>query len=159
LARFRDIKKNRVKKKDTFDLKVVEIVPVTLKIKAFITDMFMIMMPILYITTYILLDGKDDFQSNDIARWISAIIYGATIISFWLKSGQTPGMKAYDIKVVDMATHKNLAPFQALVRYILFLFSAATLLLVFMPFFRKDRALFQDILSKSLIINATDAKN
>lgn len=31
------------------------------RIKAFITDMFMINMPLLYLTTYVFLDGKEDF--------------------------------------------------------------------------------------------------
>ena len=39
------------------------------RIKAFITDMFLIMMPIMYLTTYVIMDGKDSFQSSEIHNW------------------------------------------------------------------------------------------
>jgi len=64
---------------------------ILIRVKAFIVDMFMIMMPILYIMTYFILPGAKEFQENDLAKFISALIYGVILIVFWMKSGQTPG--------------------------------------------------------------------
>ena len=77
------------------------------RIKAFIVDMFMIMMPIMYTTTYIVMDGKLDFQTNELARWATAVIYGIVVISFWKISGQTPGLKAYDLKLVESESSRT----------------------------------------------------
>ncbi len=122
------------------------------RIKAFIVDMFMIMMPIMYITTYLIMNGKDDFQSSSEARWTTALIFGLIIILFWTIKGQTPGYKAYCIKLIDNDTKKNITLFKAIFRYLIFLVSATTIILAFLPFFRKDKKTIQDLLSKSTVI-------
>ena len=43
------------------------------RVKAFITDLFLIGMPIYYLTTYVFLGGKDDFLHNQTA------IFGANL--------------------------------------------------------------------------------
>jgi uncharacterized RDD family membrane protein YckC len=123
-----------------------------LRFKAFITDMFMLMMPIMYITTYMVLDGKEAFQASEVARWSGALIFGLIVIAFWLKAGQTPGMRSQSIKVVRFTNEEKITFIQALIRYLLFLFSAVTVLLLFVPLFRKDRMMFHDILSGTKII-------
>lgn len=120
--------------------------------KAFIVDMFMIMMPIMYITTYILLDGKNDFQSNEIARWATAFIFGFILCAFWKISGQSPGFKAYDLKLVDASTSQNISWLQSVLRYLIFIFSAVTILGLFLPFFRKDNKTIQDIVANTKVI-------
>ena len=99
--------------------------------------MFMIMMPIMYVTTYLIMDGKDDFQSSQEARWITAGVFGLIIIVFWIAKGQTPGYKAYSLKLIDNNTKNKISLGKAILRYFLFLFSATTILLAFIPFFRK----------------------
>lgn len=123
------------------------------RIKAFVVDLFLIMMPIMYITAYFIMEGKEDFQGNEIARWITSLLYGIVIVSFWVKSGQTPGFKAYDIKVVDEKTKGNISPVKAIFRYILFLVSAVSLVGLLLPFFRKDKKTFHDLASKSCAID------
>jgi uncharacterized RDD family membrane protein YckC len=123
------------------------------RIKAFIVDMFMIMMPLAYITTYFFMDGKEDFQQSHEARWAISIIYGLIVIAFWIIKGQTPGLKAYDLKIVDAQSKENLSLFKALLRYLAFLFSAVSILLAFIPFFRKDKKTLQDLVANSVVIS------
>jgi uncharacterized membrane protein HdeD (DUF308 family) len=106
MARWRDAKKGKIKqeieskksKKENDGSFLISASPL-FRIKAFITDMFMIMMPIMYITTYIIMDGADSFKSSDNAHWITMIVYGIITIIFWVKKGQTPGFKAYDLRL------------------------------------------------------------
>jgi uncharacterized RDD family membrane protein YckC len=153
MARWRDIKHNKGTATEQKAEQAGQTVcaPVLARIKAFIVDMFMIMMPIMYLTTYVFMGGKDDFQASESARWITALIFGAIIIAFWVIKGQTPGLKAYSIKLIDSATKNNLSIGKALLRYILFLTSAVTIILAFLPFFREDRKTLQDLLTNSCV--------
>ncbi|MFK5937219.1 MAG: RDD family protein [Sulfurimonas sp.] len=126
------------------------------KIKAFITDMFMIYVPILYLLTYVVLNGKDDFQASNWAPFIAVSLYGL-ISSFLLyKFGQTPGNKAYTMKVVDATTHKNITFIQALLRFISFLVGATFLFGFIVPFYTKDKRSLHDIIAKTTVIVSED---
>ena len=162
MARWRDIKKGKVNKKSNASLDkdnkmekdndfIISATPL-FRIKAFITDMFMIMMPIMYITTYIILDGSEAFKGSEDARWITMIIYGITTIIFWIKTGQTPGFKAYDLKLIDDNTKKEVSIGIAIARYSMFLISAVTIVGAILPFFRKDKKTLQDILMQTSVI-------
>jgi len=148
--RFRNLKK----KSKTKDLKLETIVyaTITSRVKAFITDMFMIYMPILYFITYVVLSGKEDFQASTFAPFIGVSIYGFIYAILLHKLGQTPGKKAYSIKVVHAKTHKNLTFFQALWRFVSFLFSATILLGFILPFYREDIRSLHDLLANSIVI-------
>lgn len=158
MARWRDIKKGKVdknnnsKKPNNTPLVENQSASPLFRLKAFITDMFMIMMPIMYITTYVILDGKDSFQGNESAHWITMAIYGIITITFWVKKGQTPGFKAYDLILIDDKTKKTLGVVAATLRYILFLVSAITILGALLPFFRKDKKTFQDLVMGTSVI-------
>lgn len=156
MARWRDIKQGKTSLTDTQVIDSSETIicaSVLQRIKSFIIDMFMIMMPIMYITTYIILDGKDDLQNNDIATWITSIVYGIIVISFWYKSGQTPGFKGYELKLIDDKT-KQIPSLQKIVlRYILFLVSAISIVGILLPFFRKDKKTFQDLAANTSVIS------
>jgi len=123
------------------------------RIKAFITDMFMIYVPILYIITYGVMGGKEEFQASDMAPFIGVILYGIIYSLFLYKSGQTPGKKAYTIKVVDAKTFQNLSLSQAILRFICFLLSATTLFGLFLPFYRKDKRSLHDLMVNTAVIS------
>ncbi|PIF04130.1 MAG: hypothetical protein CSA86_03275 [Arcobacter sp.] len=157
MARWRDIKKKSTKQKKENKKEIQTIVPnqsasPLFRIKAFITDMFMIMMPIMYITTYIVLDGKDSFQGSELARWLTMALYGLIVIIFWVKKGQTPGFKAYDLILIDDKTKKTLGFFAAFLRYFMFIISAISIIGVLLPFFRKDKKTFQDLVMSTSVI-------
>lgn len=156
MSRWRDTKKGNIQKPLTNEksLKDDSLVsaPLPNRIKSFIVDMFMIMMPIMYITTYLIMDGKDDFQGSEDARWITTVIYGAIIIFFWTIKGQTPGYKAYELKLIDNNTKENISLIKSITRYLIYIFCAITIILAFIPFFRKDKKTLQDILTKTTVI-------
>lgn len=160
MSRWRDIKGGKKEipsenlKKDDLNFDVCSSIPA--RIKAFVVDMFMIMMPLAYLTTYVFMDGKDDFQGSEEARWSLSIIYGLIIITFWIAKGQTPGLKAYNLKLIDAKTKEKISFAKAILRYISFLFSAITIVLAFLPFFRKDKKTFQDLISNTLVIKTSN---
>ena len=123
------------------------------KIKALITDMFMIYAPILYFIAYIVMDGKDAFQSSQLAPLIAVMLYGLIYAILLSKFGQTPGKKAYDIEVVDDKTYKNLSFIRAFIRFVAFLFSATILFGLLTPLFRKDKKALHDILCNTVEIS------
>lgn len=157
MSRWRDVKKG-IHTKQEDDNKAEEkgtlfCAHLPNRLKAFIVDIFLIMMPILYITTYMIMEGKEDFQGSEIARWVTSILYAIIIIAFWVKNGQTPGFKAYEMKVIDDETKGTVSFSKALLRYLLFIVSAMSIIGLFLPFFRKDRRTLHDLLSKSCAID------
>ena len=149
--RIRDIKK---KQKNTIDepkhkysyARYVD------RIKALITDMFMIYAPILYVTAYVIMDGKEDFQSSEMEPLLGVTLYGLIYALLLSKFGHTPGKKAYDMKVVDDKTGMHIGFFKAVVRYVAFLFTATTLLGLLLPFYRKDNKALHDLLSGTIVV-------
>lgn len=157
MAKWRDVKQNRTQKKNTDSIKNSskdDLASIPSRLKAFLTDTFLITTPIFYIVIYLIMGSGEEFSQNRSLGW--GIIFGvhATIILiFWLKNGQTPGLKAYDIKLVDNITKQRVSVIQVIVRYITTLFAVVSIFLLFIPFFNKDKKTFQDILSNTIIIN------
>ncbi len=149
--RFRNIKKQKKHFKETIKPKY-SYAKYTDRIKAFITDMFMIYVPILYITAYLIMDGKDDFQSSEFAPLLGVTFYGLIYAFLLSKFGQTPGKKAYDLKVVNDKTGEYIGFFKSAFRFVAFLFTATTLLGLFLPFYRKDRKGLHDLLSGTIVV-------
>ncbi len=150
--RWRDVKQKRIPKKRAVK-EEFKYASLFLRLKAFITDMFLIMMPIAYSVTYLVMGSKEAFQSSSLARWSLGIIYGIIVVIFWVKTGQTPGYKAYDIKVIDKDTKKPPNLIQAILRYLLFLISATSIVGILVGYFRKDRQMFHDLFSKTVVIS------
>lgn len=111
MAKWRDVKhkKNSSLENTTTEDNLIICASIPSRIKAFIVDMFMIMMPLAYLTTYIFMDGKDDFQGSQEARWTLSLTYGLIIIIFWIAKGQTPGLKAYSLKLLNEKTKEKIS--------------------------------------------------
>ncbi|QSZ42772.1 RDD family protein [Sulfurimonas aquatica] len=148
--RFRKLKQQTKQTKEPEQRYIYASYP--LKVKAFIVDMFMIYAPILYIITYAFMDGKDEFQSSQLAPLIGVSIYGLIYSTLLAKNGQTPGKKAYDIKVVDDKSFENISFLRAIMRFIAFLFSATILIGLLVPFYRKDKKALHDVLCSTIEI-------
>jgi len=157
--RFRNLKKqSKQNNQNKTTLQKIKYANTVDKIKAFITDMFMIYAPILYFLAYVVMDGKDAFQNSQIAPLIGVTLYGLIYAILISKFGQTPGKKAYTIKVVDDKTYENISFFRALFRFFAFLLSATILLGLFTGFYRKDKKLLHDIICNTVEIE-TDSNN
>jgi uncharacterized RDD family membrane protein YckC len=152
--RFRTLKKQSKKQKQFKEelANRVDYASYPDKVKAFIVDLFMIYAPILYFITYVVVGGKDAFQSSQLAHISGVLAYGLIYSILISKFGQTPGKKAYEIKVVDVDTHKNISFFRAFVRFVSFLFSATILLGILLPFYRKDKRSLHDLMSSTVEI-------
>jgi len=151
--RFRKLKKQSKQKQEKQSQPIKAIPARTVdRIKAFITDMFMIYAPILYIITYVFLGSKEEFQASDLAPLMGVTLYGIVYIILLVKLGQTPGKKAYGIKVIDSKNGKNIGYIQALTRFIAFLFSATVVFGLLLPFYRKDNKTLHDLLAGSVVI-------
>ena len=123
------------------------------KIKAFITDSFMLLMPIMYIVAYLVMGGLQNFSEQKAVGWLYIMIPNFIIVFlFFLKSGQTPGCKAYSIKLVDSKTGGKAHPLAIALRYYFELISIVTVIGLLMGFFRKDHRCLHDLLSGTVLI-------
>lgn len=124
-----------------------QISPILPRIKAFLIDMFMIAIPELYIVTYVILGGKDEFLKSHLSIFLIWLIYGIIISLFQSKTAQSPGYRAMDIYLINLKTGKKPSFLDCFFRYVLFI--------VFGPFgllfclFRKDRLNLHDITTKT----------
>lgn len=156
MSRWRDIKqnnKNSVKNEEIIENNSSSSASIGQRLKAFLTDSFLITTPITYVVMYLILGGGTGFAENRSLGW--GLILGITssiIIFFWYVKYQTPGMKAYELKIIHSKTNDRISFGQALIRYCATLFSMASIFLMFVPFFNKEKKTFQDIISNSIII-------
>ena len=158
MSKWRDVKQNRVQNKVVNDSKVKspksDLASLGLRLKAFLTDTFLITTPILYIVIYLIMGSGEDFAQNRSLGWgIIFAVHASIILIFWLKNGQTPGLRAYEIKIVDSITKQRVSVIQVLIRYVTTLFAVVSIFLLFLPFFNKDKKTIQDIFSNTIIIN------
>lgn len=120
--------------------------------KAFITDMFLIYTPLLYLLTYVVLGDKESFQQGEWPPLLATVVFGLIVTLFWSIKGQTPGQKAYKIRVVDNQTGQKISFFRAYIRFFLLLIGATFLFGILMPLWRKDRKALHDLLSQTKVI-------
>jgi len=156
--RFRDIKQGKVttKKQKNQPLKggkSWEYATVSDKLKAFLTDSFMLLMPIMYIVFYLVMDGREGFAAHKALGWLYILVPLVIVQTiFMVKTGQTPGYRAYNIEVIDDSTGKHPSPFLILFRNLSAILSMATIFGWMLMFFRKDNKNLHDFLSGTAII-------
>jgi len=160
--RFRDIKKGNISDKQDKDSSIksyINYAPIGLKIKAFITDLFMLLMPIMYIVVYLVIGSLQEFREHRVEGWLYILIPNFIVIFlFFWKSGQTPGCKAYEIELVDSKTLKKPHPLAIILRYYFEIFSIISIFGLLMAFFRDDKKSLHDLLSGTVIINTNQNK-
>lgn len=124
------------------------------KIKAFLTDSFMLLMPIMYVVFYLIMDGREDFEAHMLAGWIYILAPLVTIQTlFMLKSAQTPGYRAYGLKIIDETTGGKPAAGIILFRNLCAILSFFSFFGWIMMFFRKDHKTLHDLLSHTAVID------
>ncbi len=150
MSRWREIK-NKKQDKNTEETQIF-FTPLSSRFKAFLIDSFLISTPITYIVMYFIFDGGKDFASDRTLGWSLILGLSAFIITFfWYVKKQTPGMKAYDLEILNYK-NERISYIQSIIRYIATLFAMISVFLCFLPFFRKDKKTFQDIISQTNII-------
>ena len=155
--RFRDVKqgKSRIQKKSAKKEKDLSSYASTgLKIKAFITDTFMLLMPIMYVVFYLIMDGREGFAQEKLLGWIYIFVPLIIIQTLFMYfTGQTPGYKAYNITLIDEHTKEKPSFFIILFRNVSAILSLFTILGWALMFFRKDNKNLHDLLSATAVVN------
>jgi len=154
--RFRDVKQGRIKASSS-EIKstkaIVRYASSSLKIKAFLTDAFMLVMPIMYSVFYLVMDGREGFSSHKLLGWMAILIPLVIVQTLFMQySAQTPGYRAYNIKVIDAKTQQKPPFFSILFRNICAILSLFTFVGWMMMFFRKDNKTLHDFLSDTAIV-------
>lgn len=134
----------------------------------FITDIFMIGLPISLLTMVIF--GYDQMHSasgldvlvhdpkaqtnppNPIASITQITLFLITYVWLWHTSGQTPGKKLSRIRVVDAQTLQNASVLKLTLRFIGYFISLITLVGFFIGLFRKDKRTLHDLISGTAVI-------
>jgi len=157
--RFRDVKQGRAKAEEQKSEKRQvqqnnrEYASVGEKLKAFLTDSFMLLMPIMYIVFYLVMGGREGFAEHKAVGWLYILLPLVIVQTvFMFKTGQTPGYRAYNIEVIDEATGKRPSLFLILFRNLSAILSMATLFGWMLMFFRKDNKNLHDLLSNTAVV-------
>lgn len=119
--------------------------------KAFLIDLFLLYVPILYVF-YFVLGGKQAFLENQAIIAFCWCFFGLIQALFFTFKAQSPGLKAYDLYLIDKKAKKKLSFIRAFMRYLIFLFGSALFFGFIMSFLRSDKLCFWDIVSKTYII-------
>jgi len=151
--RFRDIKQGKEAQEKPSTQYKYPYAKVSEKMKAFLTDSFMLMMPIMYIVVYLIMDGREGFGEHKLLGWI-AIFIPLIIVQtlFMTKTAQTPGYRAYNLKLIDENTGEKPTLFIILFRNFCAMLSFFTFFGWTMMFFRKDAKTLHDLLSRTAVI-------
>ena len=153
--RFRDIKQG--KKRETEKKKphpARNYAKASTKIKAFLTDSFMLLMPIMYLVFYLVMNGREDFREHMLMGWIYILLPLIIVQTlFMAKSGQTPGYRNYNLEIIDDVTGKRPGIGMILFRNFCAILSFFSLFGWLMMFFRKDAKTLHDLLSRTAIIH------
>lgn len=126
-----------------------KIAPIFVRFKAFIIDIFLIAMPLLYGTTYLILGSREALWHNQRAIFAIWGVYGIITAFLQSKFAQTPGLRAQNAYLIDTRTGKKASFAQTIFRFALFFALGWTF---FVCFFRQDRLNFYDIFSRTAVI-------
>ena len=159
MSRWRDVKKGKIVKKVVEDTKSTKAkftlnAPTFTQIKAVITDLFMLVMPLMYISIYFIYGGREGFAENMAMGWGYIIVpYFIITVIFLIIKGQTPGLKAYEIKLVNTKDLKDATIIQIIIRQSISILTTMSIIGLFLPFFRKDNRTIHDIVAFTTIIH------
>lgn len=155
--RFRDVKQGKVSVEEKRPKKEVDnsnYASVGLKIKAFLTDAFMLLMPIMYVVFYLVMDGREGFAEDKLFGWLYILVPLIIVQTLFMHySGQTPGYRAYDITLIDERTKEKPSFFIILFRNVSAVLSLFTIIGWALMFFRKDNKNLHDLLSATAVVN------
>jgi len=157
--RFRDTKKGKItniksKKSGNSATSNIKYINLMDYFKALITDSFMLWMPIVYGVIYLIFGGRVGFSNHMLQGWLILFAILTVIESLFLyfsANSQTPGMKAYNIKLIFEPTKKK-PPFTTIVlRQILSKISFVSFLWLII-FFNKNHKNIQDFITSTALV-------
>lgn len=119
--------------------------------KAFLIDIFLLYVPILYLC-YFVLGSKEAFLDNQAVIFTCSTFFGIVQAIFLSAKAQSPGLKAYDLYLIDKKTGKKVIFLKIMIRYVVFLLGSSLLFGLLMSFLRKDGLALHDLLSQTCIV-------
>ncbi len=119
--------------------------------KAFLVDLFLLYVPVCYVC-YFVLGSKEAFLGNQMVIFFCSAFFGVIQAVFFSAKAQSPGLRAYELYVIDKNTGQKISFLRAILRYTLFLISAALLFGLLLSFLRKDKLALHDLLSRTRIV-------
>jgi len=152
--RFREVKQQKLDELNRLEKPVIPFASLGLKAKAFLTDIFMLLMPMLYMSIYLIHDGLEDVALHRLEAWAYALIPFLIMLTiFMLKDeGRTPGARAQGLKVIEFHSLEKPSLFSTLFRNITLLFSLFIPFFWLLPLFRRDSRTLHDLLSATCLI-------
>ncbi len=154
--RFRDTKKNRVTKgrDDKVEKPTIPYASKSKRAKAFLTDIFMLFMPIMYAVIYLVMDGREGASHEKLLAWIYVMIPYLIILTIFMykDEGRTPGARSQGLKVIEFHTLEKPSLFSIIFRNLMLPFSLFIPFFWFVPLFRKDGRAIHDFLSATCLI-------
>jgi uncharacterized RDD family membrane protein YckC len=163
--RFRDIKQGKVSTEVSLEEKTSaeqlkrDYASKSTKVKAFLTDSFMLVMPIMYAVFYLVMGGREGFAEHKALGWLYILLPLVIVQTlFMFKTGQTPGYRAYDITLIDESTGEKPSLFIIFFRNMAAILSLFTIFGWIMMFFRKDGKTLHDLLSNTAVIHKPSEK-
>jgi len=152
--RFRNVKQGKQAKQEKTLQPAHPYARASRKIKAFLTDAFMLVMPIMYIVFYLIMDGREGFAQDKLMGWLYILLPLVIVQTlFMMKAAQTPGYRAYNILIIDETTGEKPKAFIILFRNLCAILSFFSLFGWLMMFFRKDSKTLHDLLSRTALIH------
>jgi len=155
-SRWRKVKQSKAwsnEKKILEPVKSLQCALILLRLKALIVDTFMITMPILYVVIYLVMGDREGFKEHMGQGWLIILVVHMTItIAFWKLKTQTPGMKAYDLYLVDQQTDVQHSIIKLIVRYVMLQVSILSFFGIFLPLIIKNKKGLHDLISGTCII-------
>ena len=122
------------------------------RFKAFLTDTFMITMPLMYIVFYFVFGSREEFAMHKAMGWFYIFApHFSVIVTLWLLKQQTPGLKAYDLKLVNAKTGEVPSLLALINRYLHTTIAVGLIIPLLMPFFNKQKRTLQDVMSGTCI--------
>lgn len=156
MSRWRDVKHGKIREKVIKEGKketpVFTAAPLVNRVKAFVTDSFLLFLPLIYISFYLIIGSREEFAQNLLFGWATILVpHFLIIMGFWFFKAQTPGYKAYGIKLVN----NDLGPpsvSQLTVRYFAFILSTFMFAGLILAIMREDKRTLHDIISGTMLI-------
>ena len=154
--RFRDIKQGKERKITPKKVKKPEIpfASKALRAKAFLTDTFMLFMPIFYFVIYVVMGSLEDASHQRLLSWVYTLVPYITLLTIFMykDQGRTPGTRSQSLKIIDFTTLDKPSLFSIVFRNLSFILTIVIPFAWFIPFFRKDNRTLHDFLSNTCMI-------
>lgn len=164
--RWRTLKK--IKQVTSLKNPAIGYAPFAPRILAFLTDIFMIGLPIslLLMATFgydqmhtagamdVITNNKAALKNppNPLSSILQIVLFMVITVELWHRYGQTPGKKLAHIRVVDAKTLQHASYWKLSIRFLGYFLSLISIVGFFIALFRNDKRSLHDLLSGTAVI-------